>query len=80
MITCSICNGFPKSARCPFCQTRRKLKRDMTRMEIVQRDALIEHEEYLRITFLKLKKYKMKTTQNAALDEEVRQKFGNWLS
>jgi hypothetical protein len=50
----------------------------MTPMEIITYDAHVEHVEYLRKLYNKMKALKMKTTGCETLDKEVREKIGNW--
>lgn len=74
---CKICHGLSLS-RCMMCGKKRKPKKDMTPMEIITYDAHVEHVEYLRKLYNKMKALKMKTTGCETLDKEVRDKIGNW--
>lgn len=77
-MTCRICNGAPKKARCLFCGQKSlgKPKKD-ERAEDSQKFRE-KHLEYLTDTRSKLLKFRMRTTGATSVDEEVIKLVGDW--
>ena len=71
LLTCTICENKPPTGFCIICGLRRNPNEYITKW--------LNRYEFLKETYNKLKKYKMKTTGDPFLDEEIRKQLGSWL-
>ena len=71
LLFCKVCDNKPPTGHCPICGLRRNPNEYVTKWA--------SRYEFLRETYVKLKKYQMQTTGDPGLDEEVRKQFGTWL-
>lgn len=71
LLGCLICEGKPPTGKCFICGLRRNPNEYVTKW--------MSRYEFLKETYDKLKKYKMRTTGDHCLDDEIRKQFGSWL-
>ena len=68
---CLICHGISQKVKCLFC------KMSITDYRKIS-EAQVNHNLYLRKTWLKLQRFDMLTTGDFLLDEDLQAKWGLW--
>lgn len=69
-LICKVCQNQPPTGKCFICGLKRNPNEYVTKW--------LSRHEFLKITYDKLKKYKMTTTGDPLLDQEIRYYFGSW--